>query len=160
MYNISFREIQEFIDRLNKKTGKTYRLPTEAEWEYAARGGNKSGKYIYSGSDKIEDVAWYYENCKNQVQAAGTLKPNEIGLFDMSGNVWEICADGFDMYLPYMQQDPKVPEENIMVARGAAWHSMEFACRISFRGYFSQTYKCNYLGFRLVQEDRIANNRE
>lgn len=151
MYNISYNDIQKFIRLLNEKTGKKYRLPTEAEWEFAARGGNKSKHYKYSGSNNAEDVVWYLDNCSDNTHEVGTKHPNELGLYDMSGNVWELCADGYSKYLPCEQTNPTVPLDALVLARGGAWHSREFACRISFRGYFSPQSVCNYMGFRLAE---------
>jgi formylglycine-generating enzyme required for sulfatase activity len=151
MYNISYDDIQKFIRLLNEKTGKKYRLPTEAEWEFAARGGNKSSRYKYSGSNNVEDVVWYLDNCSDNTHEVGTKRPNELGLYDMSGNVWELCSDGYSEYRPDEQINPAMPSGTVFSARGGAWHSREFACRISFRGYFSQQTICNYMGFRLAE---------
>ena len=91
--NISWLNMQVFISRLNQMTGKTYRLPTEAEWEYAAKGGQNSKGYMYSGSNDINEVAWYASNANNKTHSVGLKKPNELGLFDMTGNLWEFCQD-------------------------------------------------------------------
>lgn len=91
--NVSWLQIQIFIKRINEATGKTFRLPTEAEWEYAARGGNKSKGYKYSGSNNIDDVAWYDKNSNRKSHPVALKKPNELGLYDMTGNMWEFCHD-------------------------------------------------------------------
>ena len=91
--NISWFNMMLFVERLNKATGKTFSLPTEAQWVYAAKGGNKSKDYKYSGSNDINDVAWFAKNSNNKSQPVGLKKPNELGLFDMTGNLWEFCLD-------------------------------------------------------------------
>lgn len=98
--NVSFMNIQRFVTRLSAITGKNFRLPTEAEWEYAAKGGMLSKGYKYSGSNDIDEVAWYAANSERRVHPSGTKKPNELGLYDMTGNLWEFCHDDADMH-PY-----------------------------------------------------------
>jgi len=138
--NVSWDDAQEFIRRLNDSTGKQYRLPTEAEWEYAARGGKKGigNNYKYSGSNNVDDVAWYNGN-SSQIQPVGKKAPNELGLYDMSGNVWEWCNDSYDAnyYSVSPQNNPQGPNtESDRVCRGGAWHNTETDgfCRVYRRG--------------------------
>lgn len=114
--SVSWFDVQEFIKKLNHLTGRTFRLPTEAEWEYAALGGERRhdlkilGKH-YSGSNKIGDVAWYLENSNRRTHPVGLKKPNELGLYDMSGNVWEWCSDWYGRYRGNKLIDPQGPEK-------------------------------------------------
>ncbi|GHT37990.1 hypothetical protein AGMMS49965_00050 [Bacteroidia bacterium] len=119
MHYVSWKDAQEFISRLNAATGKQYRLPTEAEWEYAARGGNKSQNYKYSGSHNISDVAWFKDNSERHTHPIGTKLPNELGIYDMSGNVSEWCSDWYGAYSSSPQQDPIGPSSgSVHVLRG------------------------------------------
>ena len=149
--NISWDECQEFIKKLNHITSLQFALPTEAQWEFAAKGGNKSKNTIFSGSDKIEKVAWYKDNARSLYHVVGTLAPNELGIYDMSGNVWEWCSD---YYAPYSSDhliNPKGPSSGInRVYRGGSWlDNMNFT-RISNRNCGRADYKMNCLGLRLV----------
>lgn len=148
---VSWYDCQEFILKLNKKTGQEFRLPTEAEWEFAARGGNKSQGYIYSGSNNVGKVAWYYDNMKNQTHNIKTKKANELGLYDMSGNVWEWCLDWYGDYPSSAQTNPTGPSSgSLRVFRGGCWHSHAWGCRVSLRGKHKQSYRFYDLGLRLA----------
>jgi formylglycine-generating enzyme required for sulfatase activity len=148
---VSWNEVQEFIRKLNAKTGKKYRLPTEAEWEYAARGGNKSKGYKYSGSSNINDVAWFDGNSGSTRHTVGTKLPNELGIYDMSGNVYEWCSDWKGDYSASAQQDPTgVSSGSNRVNRGGSWCSGAQFCRVAYRYSYSPGYSSNNLGFRLV----------
>lgn len=119
--SVSWNDCQTFINRLNSYTGRNFRLPTEAEWEFAARGGNYSRHYKYSGSNYIGDVAWYDNNSGNRTHPVGTKQPNELGLYDMSGNVYEWCSDWDGSYSSYSQSDPTGPNSgSCRVERGGS----------------------------------------
>jgi formylglycine-generating enzyme required for sulfatase activity len=149
---ISWIEIQEFIRRLNSATNKQYRLPTEAEWEYAARGGVKSKKYnIYSGSNNIDKVAWVSYNSNGSTHVVGTKAPNELGIHDMSGNVWEWCSDWYEEYSAATQYNPKGPSTGFTrVFRGGSWYYIDKLCRVSYRNCRDPTKGYANVGFRLV----------
>ncbi|GHT82313.1 hypothetical protein FACS189467_7460 [Bacteroidia bacterium] len=131
---------------------KHYRLPTEAEWEYAARGGASSGGYTYSGSNTIDDVAWYDSNSGRKSHAVGTTpSANELGIYDMSGNVGELCSDWFGDYSSSAQTNPTgASEGSSRVARGGTWYGDEQYCRVAFRTYPAPDTRSFPLGFRLV----------
>ena len=151
MYYISWNDCQAFITKLNNLTGKNFRLPTEAEWEYAARGGNKSQGYKYSGSNTIYDVAWYDTNSAGTTHPVATKMPNELGLYDMSGSVWEWCSDWYGKYSSSSQSNPTGPNSgSYRVFRGGSWNYKARYCRVSFRNYSSPTNRFNYLGLRLA----------
>ena len=151
MYYVSWNDIQEFIEKLNAKTGKQYRLPTEAEWEYAARGGNQSKDYKYSGSNDIGSVAWYTDNSSSPNHPVGQKQPNELGLYDMSGNVYEWCSDWHGSYSSGSQTNSTGPAKGSgRVLRGGTWNYFAVVCRVSFRFYGPSNRGSSYVGFRLV----------
>jgi len=148
---VSWNDAQEFFNRLNAATGKKYRLPTEAEWEYAARGGNKSQGYKYSGSNSIGNVAWYWDNSGNTSHAVGTKQTNELGIYDMSGNVWEWCQDRYDSYSSSAQTNPTGPSSgSSRVIRGGSWGSVAPYCRVSDRNSDIPAYRGYSSGFRVA----------
>ncbi|MDE6439583.1 MAG: SUMF1/EgtB/PvdO family nonheme iron enzyme [Bacteroidales bacterium] len=154
MYYVSWEEAQSFCEKLSQKTGKTYRLPTEAEWEYAARGGNKSDGTKYAGSNTIDDVAWfgYYDETTHPV---GQKKPNGLGIYDMSGNVWEWCQDWWDSeyYSSSPSVNPQGPSSGSgRVVRGGSWFNGAQGCRVSNRYICTPDYRSSNLGFRVVCE--------
>ena len=153
-YYVSWEDIVNiFIPRLNKITGKTFRLPTEAEWEYAARGGNKSKGYKYSGGNTIGDIAWYVSNSSAKTHQVGTKAPNELGLYDMSGNVYEWCSDWYSSsyYSSSPSTNPTGPTSgSYRVYRGGSWGNIAQYCRVSLRFSSTPDYRSDYNGFRLV----------
>ena len=148
---VSWDDCQDFLSKLNLITGKTFRLPTEAEWEYAARGGNKSRGYQYSGSNNISDVAWYTANSGRKTHAVGTKQPNELGIYDMSGNVWEWCQDWKGFYSSFSQVNPTGADSGSdRVYRGGSWSYFASLCRSSCRNSYSPDGRYSSLGLRLV----------
>lgn len=150
-YRVSWNDIQEFITILNQKTSANFRLPTEAEWEYAARGGNKSNGYKYGGSNKIGNVAWYTDNSGDRTHRVGTKLPNELGIYDMSGNVWEWCQDWYGSYSSGSQTNPPGPSSGSRrVIRSGGWGYYARRCRVSVRNDANPGNRSNCLGFRLA----------
>ncbi|MDD6498828.1 MAG: formylglycine-generating enzyme family protein [Bacteroidales bacterium] len=148
---VSWDDCQTFISRLNELTGETFRLPTEAQWEYAARGGNKSKGYTYSGSNEIDDVAWYYSNSSRTTHPVKTKVPNELGIYDMSGNVWEWCSDWYGSYSSAAQTDPTGPATgSYRDYRGGGWGFSASYCRVAYRVSSTPTYSFSNLGLRLA----------
>ncbi|MBR4886219.1 MAG: formylglycine-generating enzyme family protein [Muribaculaceae bacterium] len=150
--NVSWNDCQKFIKKLNKLTGLNFRLPTEAEWEYAARGGNKSKGYTYSGSYDIDSVAWYtFTTNDSGTKPVATKAPNELGLYDMSGNVYEWCSDWYGDYSSDSQTNPQGPTSgSYRVCRGGSWRYYQRRCRVSFRDYYSPGLRYEGLGLRLA----------
>ena len=149
--NVSWYDCQTFIKRLNSYTGRDFRLPTEAEWEFAARGGNYSRHYKYSGSNHIDDVAWYIDNSNKRPHPVGTKQANELGLYDMSGNVGEWCSDWDGSYSSYSQTNPTGPNSgSSRVNRGGFWRYNARYCRTPERSSNAPDYCVNFIGLRLV----------
>jgi formylglycine-generating enzyme required for sulfatase activity len=144
--------VNDFIPKLNALTGKTYRLPTESEWEFVARGGTSSMGYKYSGSNSIGDVAWYDSNSDDRTtRPVGTKQSNELGLFDMSGNVWEWVGDWFGSYTSTSKTNPTGSASGSnRVIRGGGWISDARNCRVSFRNHTTPDDRGSNIGFRLV----------
>ena len=156
---VSWNSCQDFIEQLNQLTGETFRLPTEAEWEFAARGGNKSQKYRYSGSSNIQDVAWFWNSIPSQqvgtpgygTQPVATKAPNELGLYDMSGNVWEWCQDWYGNYSSDDQINPTGPSwGSFRIFRGGSWSRSSESCRVAYRNYTYPSTSDDTMGFRLA----------
>ena len=148
---VSWDDCQAFIRKLNSLTGKNFRLPTEAEWEFAARGGTKSQGFKYSGSNSLGTVACYADNNTRETSLVKTKSPNELGIYDMSGNVWEWCEDWFGSYSYSSQTNPTgASSSSARVHRGGAWDSIAKGCRVSTRPYNTPTYKSSDIGLRLA----------
>ena len=159
--SVSWNDVQDFLKKLNAKTGMTFRLPTEAQWEFAARGGSKSQKYKYSGSDVLSDVAWfgfYDKDDKSRTVVTETTmpvkqkKPNELGIYDMSGNVWEWCQDEYAYYSKDAVANPLIdsPSGSSRVLRGGSWSLSAWDCRVSYRIINDPEYGNDGNGFRLA----------
>ena len=148
---VSWNDCQTFISKLNALTGKRFRLPTEAEWEFAARGGNQSRHTQYSGSSRIDDVAWYDGNSGSKTHPVKTKQPNELGIYDMTGNVYEWCQDWFGNYSSYAQTNPTgAGSGSRRVNRGGCWDGPPRYCRSSHRGNRTPGNSGYNLGLRLV----------
>ena len=148
---VSWNDAMEFCAELSRMTGRRFTLPTEAEWEYAARGGKKSTNAKYSGSSSVAAVAWYDGNSGSQTHPVGRLRPNELGIYDMSGNVWEWCLDRYGDYSSASQTDPMGPGSGSgRVLRGGGWYNGARGCRVSFRFNGSPGARNSSGGFRVV----------
>lgn len=149
--NVSWNDCQEFITKLNELTGQNFKLPTEAQWEYAARGGKQSKGYRFSGSNNLEEVAWYSSNSSRKTHDVKTKFPNELGLYDMSGNVYEWCSDWYGGYSYGAVTDPTGPSTGEgKVFRGGNKGCEEKYCRVSYRNKGKTTHKWDGGGFRLA----------
>lgn len=156
--NVSWMNVQAFIKKLNKLTGKVFKLPTEAQWEYAAKGGNKSEGYLYSGSNNIADVAWYANNADKKSHKVAQRMPNELGLFDMTGNMWEFCHD--DMSKGFYKNSPKdnplylqskeQTKTTMKVIRGGGYEFAANESQVFRRDGATSNVRMPDIGFRLT----------
>ncbi|HTB31373.1 MAG TPA: SUMF1/EgtB/PvdO family nonheme iron enzyme [Bacteroidia bacterium] len=153
--NITWYDAQKFIAKLNKIKKEHYRLPTEAEFEYAAGGGNKGHGLKYSGSNNINEVGWFEDNSGSMSHPVGEKKPNELGLVDMSGDMWEWCSDWFEMYYYKVSpsDNPQGPAKGTdKILRGGCWFSLDEGCMVASRGQLRPELKNKYTGFRIVKD--------
>jgi len=153
---VSWDMAKEFIDKINGFTDKTYRLPSESEWEYAARGGQKfaAENLIYSGSNRLKEVGWYGKNSTGETKPVGLKMPNQLDIFDMSGNVWEWCEDsGIDNYKKHPPNGkPYLEKINVIrVVRGGSWDNLDDVCSVFNRGWYDQDHWNIKVGFRLAR---------
>ena len=149
--NVTWFDCQEFIRKLNELTGKQFRLPTEAEWEYAARGGKRSYGVKYAGDNDIDNVAWYWDNSNKTTHPVGWKRANELGLYDMSGNVFEWCQDWKGDYSTASQTNPQGPATgDHRVLRGGSWLNVARDCRLSYRNFYGPDRRCSNFGLRLA----------
>ncbi len=149
---VSWENVQTYLKKLNSKTGKKYRLPTEAEWKYAAKGGDKSKNYEYSGSNILNEVAWNKDNSGGETHEVGAKKANELGIYDMSGNIWEWCSDWFDgVDSVSPTNNPTGPSSGSShVLRGGSWGDDSRGCRVVGLNFNTPTNRNTYIGFRVV----------
>lgn len=152
--NVSWYDAQEYIRRINQKTGKKYRLPTEAEWEYAASSGGKKEKWAGTNNEsEIKDYAWYWDNSEFRTHQVKKKRPNGLGLYDMSGNVWEWCLDLYKekYYGERRKKNPKGPSKGIYrVLRGGSWLDNPWGARTIVRNWYEPDGLNNVIGFRLA----------
>lgn len=156
--NVSWFNMMLFVERLNKATGKTFSLPTEAQWAYAAKGGNKSKNYKYSGSNNISDVAWFADNASKKSHAVGLKKPNELGLYDMTGNLWEFCLDDMsrkaysqaENHNPFIGNKDNLKHKAMKVIRGGGYEFSADENLVFMRDGATNNVRMADMGFRLV----------
>jgi len=152
---VSWDDAQAFIQQLNERTGENYRLPTEAEWEYAARGGIYGQGFKYAGSNKLKEVGWYDGNSHGETKPVGLKFPNELGLYDMNGNVWEWCQDVWHENYEGAPSDGSAwmegSDQALRVVRGGSWFIDTDYCRVAYRNWYYQDYRGGNFGFRLAR---------
>lgn len=150
--NVSWNDVQEFIKRLNKMTKKKYRLPTEAEWEYAARGGNQSQGFIFIGSNNSDSVAWHFDNSDKMLHEIGLKQPNELGIYDMGGNIQEWVNDWYDGYSNDSQINPTGPKSSKIgkILRGGSYAMLPEYGRPAWRCVSNPNFRSPFIGFRLA----------
>jgi sulfatase modifying factor 1 len=149
---VSWNDAQEFIEQLNSRSGMTFRLPTEAEWEYAARAGTQTVYSFGDDANKLGEYAWYCENSGNQTHSVGQRKPSAWGLYDMHGNVWELCQDWYGPYARTPATDPRGPDSgSVRVVRGGSWIGSAVSCRSASRGRVAPDDRIGRVGFRLLR---------
>ena len=154
--NVTWFDVQMFVNKLNQISDKNYRLPTEAEWEFAAKGGTKGHGYIYAGSNESETVAWYDSLMTKEIKPVAQKKANELGLFDMSGDVWQWCSDWFDerYYANSPSNNPQGPAvaTKEKAVHGGSWWGPRRDCRVANRDKYPAESKDDDVGFRLVRQ--------
>ena len=156
--NVNYYEVQEFLRRLDSITGMQFRLPTEEEWEYAARGGNYSKGCIYSGSNEVNRVAWHNGNAR-KTKKVKKRRANELGIYDMSGNVWEWCSTKYRFY--DKERNAKIGKDGDMyIIRGGGWQLPDKSCRVSWRGKRLPDLKNSFGGFRLCLDAKYVKMEE
>ena len=151
-YNVSRTDALRFVERLSAMTRLPFRLPTEAQWEYAARGRNRSLHLRYSGSNDVDEVAWHKENANGSLHPVGGKLPNELGLHDMSGSLWEWCLDTYGPYPSTPQTDPLADSGSPFVLRGGAWTYFPTYCRVTGRDFYNGDDVSVSVGFRVTME--------
>lgn len=155
MVYVNWHGAKAYCDWVSTRTGKSYRLPNEAEWEYAARGGQYSDRYEFAGSNKLKEVGWFSKNSHDELKVSGMKWPNELGFHDMSGNVWEWCADHWHNDYEGAPKDGSAWVEstkmNQRLIRGGSWTNNEFVCRVSYRNWGYDDVRDDIIGFRLAR---------
>jgi formylglycine-generating enzyme required for sulfatase activity len=154
---VSWFSVQEYLDKISRVSGKKFRLPTEAEWEYAARGGRYSKNFKFAGSNDPDEVAWRDGNSNVRTHPVGQKKPNELGLYDMSGNVWEWCSDWYDnkYYAVSPAENPQGPEQGTFrVMRGGSWFHDSSGLRVTERDRSNPSFRQGFVGFRVCCDVR------
>ena len=156
--NVNYYEVQEFLRRLDSITGMQFRLPTEEEWEYAARGGNYSKGYVYSGSNEVDRVAWHNGNAR-KLKKVKKRRANELGIYDMSGNVWEWCSSKY-RYFDKERNATLGKDGEMYCIRGGGWQLPKTSCRVSWRGKRLPDLKNSFGGFRLCLDAKYVKEAE